>query len=1129
MDRQSNRSVFRLSLTYVVLALLLPLGARVLAGPPCDPSNQPPGYPPPGSPGAGDCDGDGIANWQEICDCDQHWSPNCQDRDGNGVPDECDWWFPSWCEEHPGACGPFPPPDPYDDCNGNMIPDDVETDPNSPWHNPDDPISQDCNGDGVPDICQDSDNDGIPDVCESGGACPNSPLCDCDGDGDLDPPPPLDCTAACQDGVYPPCPPPPPSPTCPPCNPPWITAVGRSCPFGTAEVRSCDDAGIAFSVWPSCEEEPRKCFPWTLSEEVPFVVVNVEKVGVEECASRWILEPTANLPGCGWVYWKGPGECPCCYVKVPVQFDCATPTTPIIEGELPSLENDCQADVRIRARHCIRAHELPWQIQHFENGEWIDGAGGLGVSWDGGANPVGDQWEYHGHIENIEYVPCVPYIFRVRVAEPRSRMAPGTNENDWDRWNGSCTSGWSAPFTIDCIKPGRIRASKPDEFGAVTLKVDHCNGVTWEIVKNGANCGELQPLGGNGRTWEALLKPCAPLCNGERVEITVRAHDVRCDSTSCESCWDDANCYREEVIPLRESCNDSGSADLGSVLFQIGLGTDARGRSVGALEIREEQATPALQSPAGLRYVWDRSDTIVIRDANDGISQIRSPLTFVDIITTPPIDRGYTIRVYASSQAVPVHEQNNPNLPIIRFDVTGYPHTVWVVQNVGPQGSYGQIDLTQSEDAEPLDGSLAPRLRYSYRPLSTGWRLETYDLRPGTATLVEVKESTWDGAVESRVTRNAGGEETSRVRRTLTEDRRKLLERAVDPLGANLVTRFTYTTYGDRIQSVEHPDQSWQYFEYNGLHGQVGAEYRPWLDGPTLSEFSPSSNNSRKIAYTFWNNVPSLPYRPLNILEYVPTGTSGGITTIRRTDFIYEPEEILPVVRQADYPTPTNPDPATALETVTVYRSQLDMRPVTVQFPDGRLTTYQYDQGLYSPTPTDPFVPGAATDPFERVTITDGTMALPGGKQNKTLRREIITGAAGHRMMERTLVCTADNGGSFALVGWELLEYDARMRLVRVTRSDNTESNIEWSACCQDAVQTDPNGIRTTTESDSLGRVTAITKEAIGSTSEFPQQLALQTEYLYTKVGAFNRVTRLVSPVGGVSPPLNSSEDSDLA
>ncbi|MHC4653040.1 MAG: hypothetical protein ACYTES_19560, partial [Planctomycetota bacterium] len=104
-----------------------------------------------------DCNGNGVPDDADIAD------GTCSDDNGNGMPDDC---------EH------------VPDCNANGIPDTCDVDPADPDDNG--LVSQDADGNGVPDECEDCNSNGVLDGMDIDPGDPDGDghvSFDCDGDG----------------------------------------------------------------------------------------------------------------------------------------------------------------------------------------------------------------------------------------------------------------------------------------------------------------------------------------------------------------------------------------------------------------------------------------------------------------------------------------------------------------------------------------------------------------------------------------------------------------------------------------------------------------------------------------------------------------------------------------------------------------------------------------------------------------------------------------------------------------------------------------------------------------------------------------------------------------------------------
>ena len=146
-----------------------------------------------------DCDGDGVPDFQEIAagsfDCDLNSIPDsCQiaddsslDLNANTFIDECETDCNlndvfDFIDVYTGSSLDINSnniPDECEDCDGDGVPDDTDSDP-------------DCNNNGTPDVCerfQDCDGNGVPDDCQEdcdGDGIPNACSDDCDQDGTPD-------------------------------------------------------------------------------------------------------------------------------------------------------------------------------------------------------------------------------------------------------------------------------------------------------------------------------------------------------------------------------------------------------------------------------------------------------------------------------------------------------------------------------------------------------------------------------------------------------------------------------------------------------------------------------------------------------------------------------------------------------------------------------------------------------------------------------------------------------------------------------------------------------------------------------------------------------------------------------
>ncbi|MCP4624470.1 MAG: hypothetical protein GY850_13225, partial [bacterium] len=105
-------------------------------------------------------------------------------------------------------------------------------------------------------------------------------------------------------------------------------------------------------------------------------------------------------------------------------------------------------------------------------------------------------------------------------------------------------------------------------------------------------------------------------------------------------------------------------------------------------------------------------------------------------------------------------------------------------------------------------------------------------------------------------------------------------------------------------------------------------------------------------------------------------------------------------------------------------------RVKSVAHPDGRLDTYTYETGVFTPRANPAlsrFTPGQGAD--VRETVTYGTISSPAGVANKTTREITIENELGSQLFSETLVF---DGGSFHRVEWTAWSLDQFDRVASI-------------------------------------------------------------------------------------------------
>nr|MDU9044388.1 RHS repeat-associated core domain-containing protein [Candidatus Electrothrix aestuarii] len=570
--------------------------------------------------------------------------------------------------------------------------------------------------------------------------------------------------------------------------------------------------------------------------------------------------------------------------------------------------------------------------------------------------------------------------------------------------------------------------------------------------------------------------------------------------------------YKDAEVPVGcQECSEgycpmvtegSNSNRLGSVEFAISLGKTTDGNPAGTLLLRSETVSAQLYSPEALYLSSLVKDNEVLYDGNDALRQILTAKTFVDITTEN--EYRYTVSLYRpddiAGQVDGLYTLNPAAVPFVSFQIEN-PDMLPTVSE--------RLRITETR------GSNSSVTEYFNDKDTGAWTLSEAN---GERITERSEQVVGDTIVRRETVKNGSGQISAVYERTYKKFPwgEELLSQADDPDGDNLVTTFTY--YEDsndsgsysKLQSVENPDGSWEYYEYDS-QGRITSQYSSWLD-LDISQRA----NARVTSYNYDSTILSGDAKrdedksqPRIITEKI-----GGIVTSLRYA-VYSTEsggkkEIheTAISQSASYGSASN------LRTVTVYypedSSVSSGRLKSVLSPDGQFSAQIYEAGNFDPA-TQVFTPGSGS--YERVTVTHGTESSPAGIALKTTKEESITDSLGNGVFQRTLIF---DGGAYQPVSWTAQEFDEFGRVVSRTASDGTETSTDWS-CCVKNYETDAAGVTTNfTHYDGLHRLLISTREA--------EQGDIITNYSYDASGR-----RLSETVTSGSLSLGSSSTYDLS
>lgn len=456
------------------------------------------------------------------------------------------------------------------------------------------------------------------------------------------------------------------------------------------------------------------------------------------------------------------------------------------------------------------------------------------------------------------------------------------------------------------------------------------------------------------------------------------------------------------------------------------------------------------------------------------------------------------------------------------YELSGTPYAKYVISKT--DGDINNLRVTKYAGE-----SATARYDYTYTPASSAWALTTSDGsgNSGRSESLE-KVDLGDGNRQETTTVSNGDGATlvykeRRTYATVVRDGASIeamTSKQVDPDGANLTTTWTYYTTGDddedharsgRIKSVQNPDGSWVMYDYD-WQGFPTVENHSWLDDamPTAAD---DAGAGRRTVYDYMpvddNDSWEYPSRPRTVTEYIHE------TVVARTFHVYSWSEYfgrMEIVQQdtdvaggSGYGDPRN------LTTTTVYYGwdvPTPDRVFMVQYPDGRLDTYDYAIGGYDQVmhAFDPAGTGCM-----QTTITHGTVESPDGVALKTTQEVRLVDDLGPVWLEETKVCTGP--GTFESLGATWYEYDERGHRTASHYPNGTQLLSSWG-CCNMDWQTAVDGTTTHFDRyDALGHVLQKTVDGIsgsGNAGDAGYRPDITTTYTYDGMGR-----EIAATVGG--------------
>lgn len=295
------------------------------------------------------------------------------------------------------------------------------------------------------------------------------------------------------------------------------------------------------------------------------------------------------------------------------------------------------------------------------------------------------------------------------------------------------------------------------------------------------------------------------------------------------------------VVRKKCPCGDDepggAGSQLGSVIWEAGLGKLPDGRSAERISIREDALTTSVYTPAALTYSAPglTSDVDVVSPSS--LRQVKSPQVLADVVVITSSE--YDVRFYRPADV-------GAKVGGV-YTVSGQPFVTWKVKNPNPP-STNRLQILKVENSVVVD-----TIEYQWDAISDSWTLTT-----GSGTRVETRTisyPTQTARTETFTTKDASGVVASKSARTYYSFPwgEELVQTVVDPDGAALTTTYAYyenPAEGHRYRkllSVTFPDGSWEKYDYD-QSWNVSTILRPWKD---LSLGSATISNSRATIYYY--------------------------------------------------------------------------------------------------------------------------------------------------------------------------------------------------------------------------------------------------------------------------------------
>lgn len=576
-----------------------------------------------------------------------------------------------------------------------------------------------------------------------------------------------------------------------------------------------------------------------------------------------------------------------------------------------------------------------------------------------------------------------------------------------------------------------------------------------------------------------------------------------------DKCGNAVTCHFNIVVTCLPSDDESGDSDIGneSVDVRLYMGWAADGRSAGLLQLYAATPSWNLGTPRALNYLATLNNTEVIRQTNGDLNQIKTDQALADVVVLTT--NSYEVRFYTAKDIGGKGDdglyqcEEATAFVVYRFSM---PRDVNVLLLEEIRGN----DITQHE--------------YTYNESTLGWTLNQ-----GNGRRMVTRESQWLDANQ------------------IFREEVHTISNAAGQLALKEIITYQQFPWGEeKVFLTQYPNEDysvvteWAYYTdpaEAGRYMRIAREVR--ADGKTIDY--DYDNKGRQISKTMtfasdsgWNRVETYSYEPVDeadegdvIYAYLPrttTVTETGIVVSKTYAAHYAADDggRIQIQEKAVNQTSEYGDIGNVRTTRTYYPKSSgpeSERLKTVEQPDGRLETYTYERGIYTPLRQAPGRFNATTNAKGnaiRQMVTHGTVDFPDGIFQKTTREVSIRDAFGNEVLTQTEVYT---GNGYERVDWTVNEFDSRGRVVATYFANGASRSSVWGTRGK-VMDVDVDGSVTHYIMDTLGRVSQVVKAGIEPSAHSPYQPDIVTHFIYDADGKILSETKTA---GGLTMTVRSN------